>query len=118
MFQIKILKSFVNLKTLSVFALTLFLGLLFNSIFGRHIFKYSIVETFTQTEAQKKLNKRVSATCSKNPEQGTVTSYRRESNGEISVVIKWDEPIAGKFNDLGYDKTTYQKCVAEAVEIE
>lgn len=113
MFQIKKLKSFFNLKTLAVFALALFLGLISDSIFGRHIFRYSIVETFTQAEAEAKLNKRVAESCFKNPEQGTVTLYRRETNGEISVIIEWDKPIAGKFNNFGFGKETYQQCVIE-----
>jgi hypothetical protein len=109
MFQIKKLKSFFNLKTLAVFTLALFLGLISNSIFGRHIF----VETFTRVEAEAKLNKRVTDKCFENPEQGTVTSYRREDSGEISVEIKWDKPISGKYDKFYFGKETYQQCVIE-----
>jgi len=113
MFQIKKLKSFFNLKTLAVFALALSTGLISNSIFGRHIFRYSIVETFTQPEAEAKLNKRITASCFENPEQGTVTSYRREDSGEISVEIKWDKPISGKYDKFNFRKEIYQQCVIE-----
>ena len=110
------LKSFVNLKTLSVFTITLFLGLIFNSLFGRHVFRYSIVETFTETEAIAKLNKRIIGNFSGKSEQGTVVSYHREADGTISIEIKWDLPIAGRFDKFSLDKETYQGFVTETGE--
>lgn len=116
MFQIKKLKSFFNLKTLAVFALALSTGLISDSIFGRHIFRYSIVETFTQTEAEAKLNKKITASCYKNPERGTITSYRRENDGRILLEIKWDKPLFGKFDKTNFDKENYRLCVAATTD--
>ena len=118
MSQIRKLKSFINVKTLSVFALTLFLGLFFNSIFGRHIFRYSITETFTESEAEAKLNKRVMDTCFDNPERtmGTVVSYHRKSNGEMFVDIKYDKLIQGKFEKISSGIGVYRKCIIEIAD--
>ena len=113
MCRLKNLKPFINIKTISVFILTIFLGLLFNSVFGRHIFKYSITETFTQSEAESKLNKRVTATCfgKSEPVKGTISSYRREADGQMSVEIKWDKSIMGKFDKLNFNKEVYRVCI-------
>jgi len=119
MSQIRNLKSFINIKTLAVFVLTLFLGLLLNSIFGRHIFRYSITETFTESQAKAKLNKRVMDNCFKNPEKtlGTVVSFHRnESSGEVFVDIKYDQPILGKFEKLSSSIGVYQKCITEIAD--
>ena len=111
--RLKNLKSFINLKTISVFVITILLGLLFNSIFGRHIFRYSITETFTQSEAAAKLNKRVTATCFGDSKtiKGTVTSYEREADGQVSVEIKWDELVMGKFDKFNFNKEVYRVCI-------
>ena len=115
MFQISKLKSFINLKTLSVFALTILLGLTFNSIFGRYIFRYWIVETFTLSEAKAKLDRRVTATCFEKSGliSGTVISYQRDSDRQISIKIKWDKPLMGKFDTVDFGKETYQNCFGE-----
>ena len=120
MCRLKNLKFFINIKTILVFALTIFLGLFCNSIFGRHIFRYSIVETFTLAEAEAKLNKRVTATCFENsePVKGIVTSYHREDSGQISVEIKWDNLIMGKFDKLNFNKEVYRVCIAGEAEDE
>jgi hypothetical protein len=121
MFQIKKLKSFININTLSVFALTLFLGLIFNSIFGRHIISYSITETFTKSEAEEMVNKRVRADFSNGAVMGTVVSYDKDSDKEIYVSIVFDSPIldtptTGKIYKLNYGKEVYQQGIEEITE--
>ena len=115
MFQISKLKSLININTLSVFAATLLLGLIFNSIFGRYIFKYSIVETFTPSEAESKLGKRLTAKCfeKSGSVEGTVISYQRTPDRQVSVKIKFDKPLMGKFDTLDFYKESYRICFGE-----
>lgn len=121
MFKNKRLKSFVNIKTLSAFTLALILGLMFNSIFGRHIFKYSITETFTKKEAEAKLNKRVRADFSGKFVTGTVVSHGMDESGENYISVTFDSPIldtptTGKIYKLDYGKEVYRQFITEINE--
>ncbi len=110
------LKSFFNTKTLAVFALALTIGLTSNLIFGRYIFRYSIIETFTQAEVEAKLNKKIRVDFHSSAKIGTVISYRTEINGEIYVEIRFDSPMAGVRDKLGFNKENYQRMVTEIEE--
>lgn len=112
------IKSFLNPKIFPIFAVALFLGLFSDSIFGRYIFRYQITETFTRAEAEAMINRKVTATCFKNPELGMITSYTKHDDGQITVEITWDKPISGKFDKFNLGKETYRRCVAETKESE
>ena len=101
-------------KSLAVFALAFSLGILINFFSGNYTVRFDVTESFTNAEVKALQNKRVEDKCfnKKTLSKGTI----RGSSwflGSRNVRIRFDQPLNGKYNDLGYDIETYRKCISE-----
>ncbi len=98
--MLKKVTRFFTVRFLAVFALTFFLGFGINSLSGNYWFYLIVTETFTNAEAEAKLNKQIAAKClgDSKPARGTVVSiHQTHFGGQILIGIEWDEPLLGKY---------------------
>ncbi len=103
----------ISLRFIVAFAVTLFLGIVINSFTGNYWVEFTVTESFTKSEAESLVGKRVFDTCFDKNEKisGTIISHEVSDFDKTRVlVIKYDKPIAGKFNNIRNDKSVFNQC--------
>ncbi|MGI9055650.1 MAG: hypothetical protein ACR2F2_07590 [Pyrinomonadaceae bacterium] len=101
-------------KILPAFVIAFILGIAFNDYLGRYTISYSVTETFTKSEAESLLNKKISTRCFENSKtkNGSIISYEKYGlYGTTDLIVEYDEPIMGKYKTLNIDKNFFEKCV-------
>jgi len=106
------LTRFLNLKTIAVFALTILIGFWASGFFERYVFNFYFVESFSDSEAQNLIGKRIQDTCSigENFErQGEVFGYYKGDFGDIYIQVKWEGKVEGLI--VNSPKGCFKQCM-------
>jgi hypothetical protein len=112
--------SLFNIKTVLAFVFTACLGLWLGGFFDGYIFRFGIVRSFSESEAQTLLGKRVRNDCQQKPyseRPGEITGYTKDDFGEIFVNVTWDnmdEEKTGKLFPTGFYLTNVNQCLKPA----
>ncbi len=111
------LTSLLKIKTLSVFALTLVLGLWLGGFFERYVFYAGFVESFSKSEARALIGKRVKNACQAKQYSeltGEIIGYSEHDFSDIYIEVKWENYGSEKSGILlptGFSKGCYKQCI-------
>lgn len=110
----KLFNSF-TLKYLPFYAATFLLSVAINSLSGNYWINFSVATTFTNSEAQALVNRRVTLNCLKNPLSGKVISQQMtDFYNQRQIMVEWDTPLGGKYKTTPLDKKFVEQCVTVA----
>lgn len=103
----------ISAKFILVFIGTIFSGIAINSFTGNYWFEFTVTESFTKSEAENLVSKRIFDTCLEKNEKvfGTITSHEIANYDKTRlIVIRYDKPIMEKFNNLRISKSVFNEC--------
>lgn len=102
---------FLNLKFIALFSITLLIGL-FAGLSERYVFSVSLVENFTQSQAEALTGKRVREKCFEQQRNkikvGKTIGVLTTEFGVNQIKVKWKNE---KWEWTAYPKSYFERCI-------